>query len=72
MGLYNVTFPANVTTQLLDIPVCNDEVFESNESFSISVVSNSLPDNVMDGSFSQATIVIVDDDSKFSISYRYN
>ena len=73
MGLYNVTFPANVTTQLLDIPVCDDEVFESNESFSISVVSNSLPDNVMDGSLNQATIVIVDDDCKFVfISYSYN
>ena len=65
MGLYNVTFPANVTTRLLDIPVCDDEVFEPEESFSISVVSNSLPDNVMDGNLNQATIVIVDDDCKF-------
>ena len=72
MGLYNVTFPANVTTRLLDILLCDDDVFESNESFSISVLSNSLPDNVMDGNLNQATIVIVDDDCKFFISYRYN
>ena len=70
MGLYNVTFPANVTTQLLDISVCDDKVFESNESFTISIVSNSLPDNVMDGNLSQATITIVDDDCKFSIFYE--
>ena len=68
MGLYNVTFPANITTRLLDIPVCNDDVFEPDESFSISVVSNSSPDNVMGGNLSQTTIVIVDDDCKFSMA----
>ena len=68
MRLYNVTFSANVTTRLLDIPVCNDEVFEPDESFSISVVSNSSPDNVMGGNLSQTTIVIVDDDCKFSMA----
>ena len=70
MGLYNVTFPANVTTRLLDISVCDDEVFEPEESFSISIVSNSLPDNVMDGNLNQATITIVDDDCKFSITNK--
>ena len=70
MGLYNVTFSANVTMRLLDIPVCNDGVFEPDESFSISVVSNSSPDNVMGGNLNQATIVIVDDDCKFSITNK--
>ena len=70
MGLYNVTFPANVTMRLLDIPVCNDEVFEPDESFSILLVSNSSPGNVMGGNLNQATIIIVDDDCKFSITNK--
>ena len=64
MGLYNVTFPANVTTRTFDIPICDDMVLEDYESFSISIVSNSLPDNVTIGSFGQATIMIIEDDSK--------
>ena len=60
MGLYNVTFPANVTTRTLDIPICDDMVLEDDESFNISIVSNSSPDNVTSGSVDQATIIIID------------
>ena len=64
MGLYNVTFPANVTVGVIDIPVCDDIVLEEDESFNISVVSQSLADNVTVGSVNQATVVIVDYDRK--------
>ena len=67
LGLYNVTFPANVTTRSVDIPVCDDRVFEGDESFSVSIISNSSPDNVNSGSLSQATVIIIDDDCKFCI-----
>ena len=67
MGLYNVTFPANVTTRSVDIPVCDDRVFKGDESFSVSIISNSSPDNVNSGSLSQATVIIIDDDCKFCI-----
>ena len=64
MGLYNVTFPANVTVGVINIPVCDDIVLEEDESFSISVVSQSLIDNVTVGNVDQAIVVIVNDDCK--------
>ena len=67
MRLYNVTFPVNVTTRSVDIPVCDDRVFEGDESFSVLIVSNSLPDNVINGTVDQATVIIVDDDCKLYI-----
>ena len=65
MGIYNVTFPANVTLRSIDIQICNDIVLEDNESFGISIISNSLPDNVTSGSLDQATVTIVDNDRKY-------
>ena len=67
MGLYNVTFPASVIGGVIDIPVCNDIVLEEDELFNISVVSQSLADNVTVGSVNEATVVIVDDDRKFIV-----
>ena len=67
MGLYNVTFPVNVTTRSVDIPVCDDRVFEGNERFSVLIISNSSPDNVISGGLDQATVIIVDDDCEFCI-----
>ena len=67
MGLHNVTFPVNLTTRSVDIPVCDDRIFEGDESFSVLIVSNSLPDNVINGTVDQATVIIVDDDCKLYI-----
>ena len=64
MGLYNVTFPANVTVGVIDIPICDDVVLEEDESFNVSIVSQSLVDNVTIGSVGEATVIIVDDDRK--------
>ena len=61
MGLYNVTFPANVTTRTFSIPICDDMVLEDDESFNISIVSTSSPDNVTSGGLDQATVIIIDD-----------
>ena len=66
-GSYNVTFPANVTIGVIDIPVCDDIVLEEDESFNISIVAQSLVDNVTIGSVDQATVIIVDDDRKLYI-----
>ena len=68
MGLYNITFPVNVTTRSVDIPVCDDRVFEGDEHFSVLIVSNSSPDNVISGSLDQATVNILDDDCKLIIN----
>ena len=63
-GVYTVTFPANVTSQTVDIPICDDSVLEQDEMFSLAIVSNSHPDNVTNGSPENVSITIVDNDRK--------
>jgi len=63
-GVYSVTFPANMIMQLLDITICDDNVLEEDESFSLVIVSTSNPDNVTNGSPDNVTIIIMDNDRK--------
>ena len=64
-GVYAVTFPANVTVRIVDIPICDDSVLEEDETFSLTIVSNSHPNNVTNGSPDHITVAIVDNDRKF-------
>jgi len=64
MGLYNVTFEAMETESVINILICNDIVLETNEKFNLSIVSNSLHDNVTSDSPNQATVTIIDNDRK--------
>jgi len=72
IGLYNVTFPANVTSRVIDIPICDDIVLEEDEEFNVSIISNSSPDDVINGTIDQSTIIIVDNDGEYYIYYTYN
>ena len=63
-GVYAVTFSANVTVRIVDIPICDDSVLEEDETFSLTIVSNSHPDNVTNGSPDSVTVAIVDNDGK--------
>ena len=63
-GVYGVTFPAKVTLQFVDITICDDSSLEEDETFSLTIVSNSIPDNVTNGSPDSATVTIVDNDGK--------
>ena len=63
-GQYNVTFNIGVTRVLFGIPIYDDEILEQNEFFSIGLCS--LPSNVIFGNLSQATVIIMNDDSKYS------
>ena len=63
-GPYTVTFPAGVTSVLFDIPINDDDVFEGNENFTITIDPSSLPTDVSVGNPGQATVTIVDDDRK--------
>ena len=67
-GMYSVTFPANMILQYVDITICDDNVLEVDEMFSLTIVSNSHPDNVTNGSPPNVTITIVDNDCKFCYS----
>lgn len=70
-GVYTATFPAGATLTFLDIPICNDIVLEVDETFSISIVSNSDPDHVMTGTPDHVTVTIVDNDGKHYPSVDY-
>jgi len=62
--VYTVTFPASVTLQTVDIPICDDTVLEQDEMFSLFIDSNSHPDNVINSSPDHVNITIVDNDGK--------
>ena len=62
-GPYSVTFPAGVTNVPFSISVNDDNVFEENENFTLTI-NSSLPTGVMVGNPGQATVTIVDNDRK--------
>ena len=55
-----------MTSVPFDIPINNDDIFEGNENFMLTIDPNSLPTDVSFtvGSPDQATVTIVDDDGK--------
>ena len=63
-GIYTGQFPAGLTVTFVDIPICNDIVLEEDETFNISLVSISHPDDVKIGSPDHVTVTIVDNDGK--------
>jgi len=63
-GVSSVTFPANTILQFVNITICDDNVLEEDETFSVTIVSNSNPDNATNGSPDNVTVTIVDNDRK--------
>ena len=67
-GLYNIIFPAGVTTISFNITIRNDGYFEDDEVFNLIMMittDNLLPNNVTYGSITNATVVIENADSKY-------
>ena len=62
-GPYNVTFPAGVTSVSFNITIINDIELEYNETFSLIIAEDLLPENILLGEFSITKVTIVDDDS---------
>ena len=63
-GPYSVTFPAGVISVPFNISINDDNIFEENENFTLTI-NSSLPTGVMVGNPGQATVTIVDNDCKF-------
>ena len=63
-GPYIVTFPAGITMVTFDIPINDDDIFEGNENFMLTINPSSVPTGVTVGSPDQATVTIVDNDRK--------
>ena len=59
-GPYTVKIPANVKMVSFSILITNDNKKENNETFRLVIDPYSLPDDVIVGTPSQATVTIVD------------
>ena len=57
--LYNVTFSAGATNVSFDVIINNDTILENNETFNLTIIGDSLPENVTVGKISQTTVTIV-------------
>ena len=68
-GPYTVIFLAGVTMVSFDVPINDDDILEGNENFMLIVNSSSLPDGVVRGTLSQATVIIMDNDIAISMHF---
>ena len=57
---YTITFPAGVTKIPFKVPITDDNIFEGNEYFILTIDSSSLSNNVTLGSPSQVIVNISD------------
>ena len=62
-GRYNVTFSVGVANISFGILITDDHIFEQDELFILGLCS--LPNDVIVGNYSQATVTIVNDDGKY-------
>ena len=53
-----------MTSALFDVSITDDDIFENNETFDLIINIYSLPSNFTTGDISQATVIILNDDSK--------
>ena len=63
-GVYPATFIAGTTRALISITINDDNIFENNENFTLTINPSSLPSNVNVGDPSEAAVTIIDDDRK--------
>ena len=59
-GPYTVQFDVGVMRATLNISINDDNIFEDNEMFIVSINSSSLPNRVTIGSHSQSTVTIIE------------
>ena len=63
-GPYNVTFPAGMTTTVLDVPINNDNICEPSETFIVTINASSIPERNTHSDPIETTVLIVDNDRK--------
>ena len=59
-----VTFYAGEKQKLFTVQVTDDDIFEDNENFTLTIDSSLLPSDVMIGNPNQVTVTIIDDDGE--------
>ena len=65
LGSFGVTIPAGETSVSFNISIIDDNIFEGNESFSLTIDSSSLPSRVLLQESCVVVITIVNDDGEF-------
>ena len=68
-GPYNVTFPIGSTNASFDITITDDNVFEFDEIFNISITS--ITNGHIVSTPAVATVTIIDNTSKYLILFIY-
>ena len=61
-GPYNVSILAGQTHVVFDVSIMNDTTIESNESFTLAIIPESLPEQIKIEIPDRTTITIVDND----------
>lgn len=61
-----VIFPDGKNTTSFDVKIINDDIFDENETFYVTIDPLSLPYGVVLGNIASATVTILDDDSKYN------
>ena len=63
-GPYTVVFPIGVTRVSFNISIIDDDIYEGNEYFILTIDPSSLADNVTIGNPGQVTVTILLNDCK--------
>jgi len=69
-GPYDLTIPSGDISVSFNISITDDNILETMEEFFLIVDPSSLPDGVTVGSEGNTTVVIVDNDRKFSSKFH--
>ena len=64
-GPYTVTIPAEQTTATFNVSITDDDTFEGNEIFMLTINSSSPPTGLTTGDPYQATVTIFEEGKKF-------
>ena len=67
-GPYNITFSAGTTSVPFSVSITDDDILEDNENFLLTVDLSLLPSNITASDPYQATVTIVDKDSKLMVA----
>ena len=59
---YDVEIQSNITHVPFNVSINDDNIFEGNENFTLTITSASLPTGITIGKPSQTTVTILDDD----------
>ena len=69
-GPFNITFMAGMMNASFDVPIINENLFEGNETFTVTIAPSSLSNRIVKGTGCDVTVTIINDDSKFNTATK--